>query len=419
MISFQKDIQYYKFCIYGFLKNLRFFEPFLILFFLQKDITYIQIGTLYAIREIFRNIFEIPSGILADSIGRKKSMVISILSYIVSFMLFFISNSYSVFFGAMVFYAFGDAFRTGTHKAMIFEYLKMNNWSDLKAQYYGHTRSWSQFGSAISAIIAALIVFYSGNINTVFLFSVIPYLLDLLLIISYPDALNGELNTTVDHNKILFRFQFILRGFILTFKKREMIRNVTNFALHSGYFRSVKDYLQPILKTIALGLPVLTYLDGNKRAALIIGITYTIIYFLTSFSSRLSGRLASHFKDPSLPLNISMVFGFAFLLLAGFFYVKEFPILASIFFMMIFMIENLRNPLGVALVSDIPDEKFMATMLSASSQMKSLFAAITSILLGFFADQFGPGVSIMVVSSMLVLLSPLYWISKKQKLKMR
>ena len=63
MAGFKKDIQYYKFCAYGFLKNLRFFEPFLILFFLDKDITFLQIGILYTLRELTRNIFEVPAGV--------------------------------------------------------------------------------------------------------------------------------------------------------------------------------------------------------------------------------------------------------------------------------------------------------------------------------------------------------------------
>ena len=41
-----KDKQYFKFCLYGFLKNLRFFEPFLIIFFLQNELTYLEIGSL-------------------------------------------------------------------------------------------------------------------------------------------------------------------------------------------------------------------------------------------------------------------------------------------------------------------------------------------------------------------------------------
>ena len=47
-----KNLQYYKFCLYGFFKNLRLFEAFLILFLLDNGMSYVQIGVLYSIREI-------------------------------------------------------------------------------------------------------------------------------------------------------------------------------------------------------------------------------------------------------------------------------------------------------------------------------------------------------------------------------
>jgi hypothetical protein len=64
-----KNSQYYKFGLYGFLKNLRFFESFLILFFLSKGLTYVNIGFLYSIRELTIFIIEIPSGVIADGVG--------------------------------------------------------------------------------------------------------------------------------------------------------------------------------------------------------------------------------------------------------------------------------------------------------------------------------------------------------------
>ncbi len=157
MQKFTKDKQYYKFCFYGFFKNLKFFEPFLMLFFLDKGISFLQIGTLYAIREISINIIEIPSGIFADILGRKKTMITSFIAYIASFIVFYFSQNYVWLVIAMVFFSFGDAMRTGTHKAMIFDYLEINSWMSEKVTYYGHTRSWSQIGSAISSIIAAII----------------------------------------------------------------------------------------------------------------------------------------------------------------------------------------------------------------------------------------------------------------------
>ena len=75
--SFTKDTQYFKFCLYGFLKNLEFFEAFQILFLLENGLTFLQIGLLYSIREIMRNLLEIPAGIFSDSLGRRKTLMFS------------------------------------------------------------------------------------------------------------------------------------------------------------------------------------------------------------------------------------------------------------------------------------------------------------------------------------------------------
>ncbi len=65
-----KDLQIKKFCMYGFFKNLKFFEPYLIIFLISHQITLLQVGILIAIREVVVNLFEIPSGIIADFLGR-------------------------------------------------------------------------------------------------------------------------------------------------------------------------------------------------------------------------------------------------------------------------------------------------------------------------------------------------------------
>ena len=109
-VTFQKDKQYFKFCAYGFFKNLRFFEPFLLLFFLSKGLSFLEIGTLYAIQEITINIFEIPTGVLADSMGRRRTMISAFVFYIISFLVFYFSTSYLMFVVAILFYAYGDAF---------------------------------------------------------------------------------------------------------------------------------------------------------------------------------------------------------------------------------------------------------------------------------------------------------------------
>jgi MFS family permease len=89
-----RDQMLLRFSAYGFLKNLRFFEPFILLILRTYGLTYFQIGVLYSVRDIAVNLLEIPTGVLADSIGRRKAMVSAFLSYILSFLLLYFFRSY-------------------------------------------------------------------------------------------------------------------------------------------------------------------------------------------------------------------------------------------------------------------------------------------------------------------------------------
>jgi len=85
-----RDLQYWKFRTYGFLKNLRFFDPFLILFLREAGLSFLAIGTLISIREIATNILEIPTGVLADAFGRRKAMLFGFSAYLLSFIVFYL-----------------------------------------------------------------------------------------------------------------------------------------------------------------------------------------------------------------------------------------------------------------------------------------------------------------------------------------
>jgi MFS family permease len=409
---FAKNTQYYKFCLYGFFKNLRFFEPFLILFFLEQGLSFLEIGILYSIREILINIFEIPSGIIADSFGRKKSLIFSFLFYILSFLIFFVTERYFIFLIAIVFYAIGDAFRTGTHKAMIFDYLKINNWNDQRADYYGHTRSWSQMGSAVSAILAALIIFYSGNYRTIFVFSVIPYFIDLILISSYPSYLNGK-NKSLSLKQIKEKILLTTKDFIFSFKNKEILRSVSNLSVFSGLHKSIKDYLQAIIQSLAITIPILFLFTEKQKSAILIGIMYSFIYLLTSLASRYSGRFKEKIKSSEKAMNITLLVGLVATILTGLFYHNTLYIIAIALFIVIYLIENIRNPIGVAHISSLYKDEILATALSANSQAKSLFAAIFAPALGFLADKFGIGIGLSALAIIILITTPFYFLKQK------
>ncbi|MFA5418661.1 MAG: MFS transporter, partial [Bacteroidales bacterium] len=294
MKSITKNLQYYKFCLYGFFKNLRFFDAFLILFFLEKQLSYVEIGLLYSVRELGIMMMEIPSGLIADALGRRRTLIASFLFYILSFLMFYFSESLILLFSAMILFAIGDAFRTGVHKAMIFQYLKANGWSSQRVNYYGHTRSWSQIGSAFSALLAGVIVFYTGVIQQVFLWSVIPYLFNVVLIASYPTWLDGEKSRGQLH-QISQQFAEVWKAFVDSVKQRSTLTALISTSLFSGYYSAIKDYVQPMIKTMALAIPVALYLNDDQRTALLVGMVYFVIFLLTAIASMLSGRMASLF----------------------------------------------------------------------------------------------------------------------------
>ncbi len=410
--SITRDIQYYKFCLYGFFKNLRFFDAFLVLFLLEKGIGYFEIGLLYSVREIVIMIIEIPSGFIADALGRRKTLISSFFFYILSFLFFYLSTGIALVFVAMILFAIGDAFRTGVHKAMIFHYLKVNGWADQKVDYYGHTRAWSQAGSAFSALTAGIIVFFAGEINSVFIWSVIPYLLDMALIYSYPTWLDGELKQ--GHLlRIKAAFADVWKAFIVSLKTPATRRALLSTSLFSGYYSAIKDYIQPVIKAVALSAPVLIWLDNEQRTAVLIGVIYFFIYLLTSLASRLSGRINHLFSHPYKPVNLTLAAGFALGAVTFSFYymgIYSIPILG---FLLIMMIENLRKPMGIALVAEYSQNASMASVLSVSSQAKSLLAALLASVTGLLAEWLGLGSALAMVSFFLLVLYPFYQLKSK------
>ena len=405
-MAYKKDKQFYRFALYGFLKNLRFFEPFLILFFRERGFSFLEIGALFSIREIATNILEIPTGVIADIYGRRKSMVFSMLSYIFSFLIFYFFPRFFIYVIAMVLFAMGEAFRTGTHKAMILEYLRINNMLDKKVEYYGGTRSWSQLGSAFNSLIAAALVFYSGSYKVVFIAAIIPYIANLVNLATYPKYLEGEGASKKKKRETL-------RDFVSMFRNLATIKAILNTSIFDAFFKSTKEYLQPILESFALSLPIMLALSGQRRTAIVVGLVYFVIYLLTSYASKNSARFSKRFSDLTVALNVTYLVGALLIIFAGLSKLYNLEILSIIFFLSLYILHNLRRPIGVSYVSETISHKTMASGLSVESQLKTLISAGLAPVIGFFADRFGVGGSLSLVGLMMLLLLLAVRVSRK------
>jgi MFS family permease len=413
---YQKNLQYWKFSSYGFLKNLRFFDAFIILFLSQIGVSYTQIGILYAIREIISFIMEVPSGIISDQFGRKEALLGSFILYIISFSILYLTADFYLLIIAFLLYGVADAFRSGTHKAMMMEYLTIQGWYDQKIDYYGHTRAWSQRGSAISALVAGFLVFLEGTYQNIFLYSIIPYLLNFFLVLSYPKELNRK-NFDVKSTKRESIPEFVRKLWKVT-RSIKVATIISTSALHSAYLKGVKDFIQPMMAALAIGLPFLAFIQNpEKKTGLVVGVLYFFIYMLTAFASSQAGKLASKINRKAVIASATLFTGLASGMLAGWFYNAHYLALAIGAFLLVYVLENLRKPILTGFVVDEVPEEILTSVLSVQNFLKTIFAAAIAFLLGWFADLYGIGFGLVILSSGLLIIVFVLEIASRFKTK--
>ncbi len=382
-----KDLMILKFSLYGFLKNLRFFEPFFLLFLLDKGLNYTQIGMLFAFREVCINVLEIPSGVIADLYGKKKSMIISFLAYILSFFLFSFVKDFTLLIPAMFMFAIGEAFRTGTHKAMIFDYLRVNEKLDQKTRVYGCTRSWSQIGSALSVLIGAILMFFAQSYDYIFIFSAIPYFLAIINFFTYPDWLDkADQKSSLS---IKEAFHHLKNSISKSFKNSSLRNLIIQSTIYEGQFRAVKDYLQIMIKAQVLLLPVYFGITSHQQTAIMIGLIYFVLYLLSSSASKASHKVLDFFKTTNKAIHAILVFTTLLLVVSALAYKFQLYAISIFTFVLLFAIENIMRPITTAAYDDFADSHEQATMLSIESQAHSIGIAIMAPITGYLTDSFG------------------------------
>jgi MFS family permease len=396
-----------RFSLYGFLKNQRYFEPFLYLALIEKGMTFTQIGALVGLRELMINLLGVPMGAVADVLGRRRSMIFSFAAYVVSFVVLGLVDSFWALAAGMGVFAVGESFRSGTHKAMIFDWLAREGRPEDKTRVYGYTRSWSKRGSAVSVIIASGLVLLTDRYTDVFLLCAVPYALGIVNFLGYPAYLEGASTKGAPLREI---GSALWRGFRDALRIRPLRRLLAESTVFEGTFKVVKGYLQPLLESLALALPLLVTLGDRRRTAVLVGAVYVVLHVLGSRASRgadavavragSQDRAAGWLWAGNLGVFAAMAGGLAL----------GMPELAAAGFVVLAVLQDTWRPLMITRIDDHAPADIQATILSIESQGQSLFAAILAPLIGIAVDalsgdtRFLPVAGLGVVASAGILL---------------
>ncbi|HOO90680.1 MAG TPA: hypothetical protein PLA74_07635, partial [Syntrophales bacterium] len=268
-------------------------------------------------------------------------------------------------------------------KAMIFTWLRLQGRLDEKTRVYGYTRSWSKLGSAFSIIIATLFVIFTKNYSSVFHLSIVPYVFGLVNFLYYPVELEGPVRERVALSDILEHLWTTLRD---SMRIRHLRRLIVESMAFEGVFEAVKDYLQPVIKAMALTIPLFVYMENTRRGAIIVGMVYFALHLLSAWGSRMSHRITQHAGGEERgAYRIWKVALIIYCVLATLLYLQWYYA-AIVGFVALYGIQNLWRPILISRFDGYATETHGATVLSVESQAKSLSTIATAPLLGIAVD---------------------------------
>ena len=381
----------FRFSLYGFLKNQRYFESFLVLAFLEKGLTFFEIGLLVAVRELAVTLLEVPSGALADIYGRRRVMIGAFCIYIVSFIMLGRAEHLGWLFGGMFLFGVGDSFRTGTHKAMIFAWLRLHDRTDDRVRVYGYTRSWSKIGSAVAVLIATVIVLVSDRYSDIFFMVTIPYGLAIINFLGYPKELEGRGKTPPSLRGV---FRHMVESIKVAIREKQLRRLVLESMGFDGVFDAVKDYLQPVLEATAVSAAAMFMLAPDwseaRQTALLVGPVYFALHLLAGAASRMAHRTTRVHGEEGAARHLWMIVTglYAAMALLGWFNVSFGLIIG---FVLLHIVHNLWRPILISRFDRAGPESHGASLLSIENQGRRTSTMIIAPGLGLVIDAVAAG----------------------------
>ena len=380
----------FRFCLYGFLKNLRLFDAFLLLALRDRGLDFAAIGGLVSVREVSVLLLEVPSGALADTVGRRRCMVVGMASYVAFSLLFWGASSFWLLALGMVCYGVGDAFRSGTHKAMILSWLRSQGRLDEKTAVYGRTRSWSQLGSACSAALGGVLLVVGADYRAMFLAYAAIALANLVNLATYPAALDAR-SERGDRGAVAATFRRLLSATGRVVADRALRPVVGAGVAVRGGYKVAKDYLQPVLQALVVGLPVGVAWSDDQRTGLLVGLVGAAMFVLSSQASLRAHRFEQLFANADRAARaLTTIFAVLFALV-GLLAWWDLRWFAVVLFVMLAIGNNLWRPVQVGRLADRGGDEDQATVLSIEAQLGALFAAALAPIVGALVDMLAGG----------------------------
>ena len=133
------------------------FMPIIVLFYQENGLSMQDIFTLKAVYSVAIVVMEIPSGYLADILGRKRTLIIGTILGFLGFVIYDFSFGFWSFLAAELVLGFGQSLISGADSAMLYDSLKAFGKKDQYLRFEGKMVSIGNVAEAVAGILGGLL----------------------------------------------------------------------------------------------------------------------------------------------------------------------------------------------------------------------------------------------------------------------
>jgi hypothetical protein len=370
-----------KFYLTEFLKTQRYFIPIMILFLQFHKLSYTEIFVLYAVQQAIVFLLEIPSGVVADQFGKKATLIFSRFCVLPAFAIFAVADGFWLFLVAMIFMGINKAFKSGTHKAYIYDYVEQGGVEISFTEVIGAGKFWARLGEALACTAGGAIAGRYG-LNMVFIFALGPALVNCINALTY-----AKIEEKHKVSKLSFKSHF---GHVFESLKhirgnKIVYRIIINAAIFAFCLGASEIFFQPYMKQMAVSVES-------------IGFIYTVVFVFTAFGSRFAHLFEKRFARASIANFVGWVAVIPLLVLG----LKSTSTAGVFLFAGIIFMRNVRRPPMITELNRHIQSSNRATILSIDALFRALLALAFLPVIGCVSDIASMHSALLILGGVLV-----------------
>lgn len=371
-----------RFYAYSFLKSLLFFLPIVVVFFKNCNLNFTEIFLLETLGAIGAVFFEVPTGVIADYFGKKKSLMAGMLMLIVSNVIFYSASGFLVFAIGQLIWALGGTLLSGADTALLYDVLHDDNKENFK-KYQGTSRFIGLMGISLSSLIGGYISSYSMRIT--FVFTAIAFIICFFII--------GSIKNIKEEQRQKIGYTLIITN---SFKLIKTNKWLLWLFLYSGVFGAIFNIIKPLSQV---------YMNISGLDIRFFGIASTYFFLVAAISSKLANVFEKKFNHWSyFILGVLLIFT---VITLSFSVMK----LGFLLFGIIFFAMSICSIIIEHEILKISTSNMNSTVLSFNNLFNRLLFAISAPIFGYYLELLSFQKTMLWLGVILLLTIPIfaYW----------